>query len=665
MRRGPSSGDTTLTRTFVIAGIAAAATALTVGAVPQPPQPVPPVPLFRSGVNLVTVDVSVLDRDRRPVRGLTAADFTILENGQPQPVTAFSAIDLPDADPDAPVWLRDVHPDIVRNDDFAGRRTVVLVLDDATPMPAAEAVWVRTWARQVIEQLGPDDLAAVVYTFDKSLGQELTRDRARLLTAADRFNGGVTGSQVDASGRVRETPFSSFDSSAMTMYLATITTLRSLAEALAELPQRRKTLVFISVGVPLDTGDLAPRITVGDHNESSGQHWTLLQELFKGFAAAQRANVNIYSLDPGGLRPSPSNLNSDFLQAVSSNTGGFAITDTNDPGPGITQVFRENGSYYLLGYRNPDPKAEGRYRRIDVKVYRPGVIVRARQGYFEASPEKKKPAKAPPSLLSAAIDGPVPRTDVPLQVTAAAFPLAGRREAAVAVVVGIRTPAPVGRGPALDNLDVQVSAYDTRGTWRGAARMTGKLVHHPGAVEETGFEVIARLDLKPGRYQLRVAAESSRMGKSGSVYTDVDVPDFSKDAVGISGLVLSVTPRLPTAPKDGLPDLLPVIPTSERHFSPNATVTALLRLRQGGDTPLVPLTLALRIVDAANATVFEDKASIGPERFSAGRLADYRFDLPIAALPSGPYLLTVDLPAPSNHDAKHQPPRRAVPFRVR
>jgi hypothetical protein len=99
MRRGPSSGDTTLTRTFVLARIAAAATALTVGAVPQPPQHVPPVPLFRSGVNLVTVDASVLDRDRRTVRGLTAADFTILENGQPQPVTAFTAIDLPDARP--------------------------------------------------------------------------------------------------------------------------------------------------------------------------------------------------------------------------------------------------------------------------------------------------------------------------------------------------------------------------------------------------------------------------------------------------------------------------------------------------------------------------------------------------------------------------------------
>ena len=51
-------------------------------------------PTFRSGVDLVHLDVSVLDRDRRPVKGLTAADFTILEDGKPQPVAAFSEVDL-------------------------------------------------------------------------------------------------------------------------------------------------------------------------------------------------------------------------------------------------------------------------------------------------------------------------------------------------------------------------------------------------------------------------------------------------------------------------------------------------------------------------------------------------------------------------------------------
>jgi hypothetical protein len=164
---------------------------------------------------------------------------------------------------------------------------------------------------------------------------------------------------------------------------------------------------------------------------------------------------------------------------------------------------------------------------------------------------------------------------------------------------------------------------------------------------------------------LRVAAESSLMGKSGSVYTDVDVADFSRDVIGMSGLVLSVTPRLPAAPNDGLPDLLPVIPTSERLFSPNATVTAFLRLRQGGGAPLVSLTLAARVVDAGDAIVFEDRVTLDPGRFSAGRTADYQVNVPIAALAPGPYLLTVDLLTPSNRASKNATIRRAVPFRVR
>ena len=77
----------------------------------QPPSP--PRPTFRAGVDAVQLDVSVLDKERRPIRGLTAADFTVLEDGKPRAIVAFSAIELPPMPADVAVSGADtVPPDV-------------------------------------------------------------------------------------------------------------------------------------------------------------------------------------------------------------------------------------------------------------------------------------------------------------------------------------------------------------------------------------------------------------------------------------------------------------------------------------------------------------------------------------------------------------------------
>src|SRR5471030_2265733 len=90
-------------------------------------------PLFRAKTDLVELDVTVLDKDHQPVHGLTEKDFTILEDGKPQTIAAFDAVDLPTTtSAAAPAkWMATVSPDVTTNthDD---RRLVVIVLDDAT-----------------------------------------------------------------------------------------------------------------------------------------------------------------------------------------------------------------------------------------------------------------------------------------------------------------------------------------------------------------------------------------------------------------------------------------------------------------------------------------------------------------------------------------------------
>jgi len=67
---------------------------------------------FRTGVSAVQLDVSVLDNDRRPVRGLTAADFTILDDGKPRDIASFSAVDLPPVPAEPPAGVDAIEPDV-------------------------------------------------------------------------------------------------------------------------------------------------------------------------------------------------------------------------------------------------------------------------------------------------------------------------------------------------------------------------------------------------------------------------------------------------------------------------------------------------------------------------------------------------------------------------
>jgi len=63
-------------------------------------------PLFKSKIEIVQLDVSVLDKHRQPVRGLTERDFSILEDGKPQKIVGFSAFDMEDRAPPATGWMR-------------------------------------------------------------------------------------------------------------------------------------------------------------------------------------------------------------------------------------------------------------------------------------------------------------------------------------------------------------------------------------------------------------------------------------------------------------------------------------------------------------------------------------------------------------------------------
>src|SRR5688572_9175455 len=635
----------------------------TLNPINQPQRQQPPV--FRSGVELVHLDVSVLDQARRPVRGLAPADFTVLENGQPQTVAVFSAVEIPDVEVPKVPWIRDVAPDVKSNQDVRERRLFLILMDDAAIQADPYALNnVKSIARGVIDRLHPSDLAAVVFMRDNKHSQDFTSDRARLLAAVDKFALGFR----DMGG-------------SNTLYFhMSVDVVRRAVEVLKSLPDRRKAMVYIGQGVPVDLATAAAPVLVqglpaegGKPSNVSvrGEMANLAYLMSLAFRDAARANVNVYTFDACGLRVEkvpmgpiaptciPS-LEVDYVENVAAATGGRAVVNTGDFEPGLNQLFVENSSYYLLGYQSSNPAHDGKTRRIEVRVNRPGVTVRTRNGYQADRPnDAKRKAELASQPLGTALAGVLPKGDLPMQLTAAPFAVPGKKDAVVAVMLGVQQPVRESAARVIEKVDLQVNAYDTNGRFHGGTRLQADVTVRGGASGLADYEVLARLTLKPGRYQLRTAASIGALTTSGSLYYDVDVPDFTEAAVSLSGLVMTSTPARQIAPADALKNVIPVVPTSQRVFPQGTQASAFVRVYQGAKKPMTDVPFWIELRNQDDHVVLERRDDVRADAFGAGtRAADINVALPIPRLARGSYLLTVAVGAKADV-------RRFVRFEVR
>ena len=587
-----------MTRPWIVGSFAAALWAA--GLIAQQPSPAPGpqtnLPTFREGVELIQLDVSVLDRDRQPIRGLTVADFTLKENGKIRPIVGFTAIDLPDRDVEKAAWMTNVGPDVMTNT-FDAERVVLIMMDDWNvdfePWTAQTA---RRIGAEIIDRMGPGDTAAVFYTTRRRKGQEFTTDRGLLRAAVDRYLTGQAG-QCPAQSCVHD---------AMT----------NAGRALMGIRGRRKVLFFISMG--------------SAYRSQSVEDLVQIHNLRPTFDALRKANITVYGMDPAGLEVAPRDRWHTGLHVFSDNTGGRVIADTNAPWDHVRQIFRENSSYYVLAFAPANPKADGQFRKVSVEVARQDLKVSAHPGYFIAKPEKPKNTKATP--LQASILGALPATDVPVRVTAAAFARPGQKTAGVTVTTGLDLESLGGGGV----VNLLLTAYDDRWNEKGVLRRS-ETVQSAAAAGE--FDLASRLDLAPGRYQVRVGVEAVTTRRVGSAYISVAVPDFAKDRLSLSGVVLARQ----VAPSASAPirDLVPVVPTTVRRFSREDRVTSFARIYQAPKTAVNAL-VTTTILDAMNRPVASEVVTLEPARFAGGASVDLRWDLPLVRLEPGAYLLVIE-----------------------
>jgi hypothetical protein len=161
--------------------------------------------------------------------------------------------------------------------------------------------------------------------------------------------------------------------------------------------------------------------------------------------AMRRANVSTYAIDPRGrvesgdlpreCSPPPSIPDpcsqglSDFesvlrqaqsgLRIMSEASGGFAVTNTDDFTGGLATIVEDLDHYYLLGFYPSDQKGKD-YRRLDVRIpAHPDWKLRFRHGYMPGGPS---PAPKNMSPMMALSSGVLPKSDLPMRVTAIPLP---------------------------------------------------------------------------------------------------------------------------------------------------------------------------------------------------------------------------------------------------
>lgn len=622
-----------------------------------------PVPIFRTGLDVARVTVRVLDQRRRPIRGLKLDDFTVFVNGVEQPIVAVAEEDS--AGPVTPpaAWMRDVAPDVATNR-IRDPRLVVIIMDDANfgaqrfgdPWSLKQA---KLIGRAIVEQLGPQDLAAVVFTGDNRAPQDFTSDRTRLYDAVDRFNRTGIPPQLAAQYAMR--------------------TLQSVVKSLQKDTDRPGAIFCITPGIPisrraLESSAVSSRELISEREEEL----TLLGQVHRLVNDENARAVPIYPIDISGLKaPTPRQngiielppMSSDSgmaLRDIALATGGRAIVNTNAPSAGVRELFHELAVHYVIGYRVTHPDPDGRYRRLRVRVNRPGLSIEPPERLWLAPRATTEAAVVPEPLAETAraMSGLIPLADEPLRLAITPFAIPGgvserRAPATLVWTLGLETPTAPEARP--DEVAIELRIFDAEGRRQlEMSRHIVRLQSMPASGRDS-VEVVSALTLAPGRYNVRVSVHSVRRNRAGSVHTDVDIPEFARDSLSVSGVVIETTPALPRVPIGSNLPAVPAVPTTLRDFvAKRDRVTAFVRLHWGGSRAAAPVKVRTAIVDDVNATVWQREAAVVPPSSGLSpRLADYRTELPLGDLRPGDYLLRSEI-----IPASGRPIVRAVRFRL-
>jgi len=542
-------------------------------AAPAPQQAAAQAPkaTFRSGLDLVVVNVVVRDKSGKLVRGMKRDDFVVLEDGKPQSVSSFDfeeienamlpPVDTPTvlgavAQPGKPAQAAAAQPLEARPVvDMKDRRLIVLFYDLGSMQPDEVGRAVQSGRDYVEQKISPADIIAIAsLTTSLTIDQDFTTDRQALLAALNRLSP-VEGSETVTSTDTESTPDTgnSFvpDDTEFNIFNTDrrLDALRSIADVLAGIEQK-KSVIYFSGGV----------------TQSGMDNQAALRTLVD---RAVRANVSIYAADTRGLQAMPAggearqasvrgtgafsgrgmasqresfSAAQDTLTMIAEDTGGKAFFDANEFSEVFDKVVEDTTSYYLLGYTSTNPARDGRFRRIRVTLKEPGLKLEFRSGYyaprdFAHSGRDDREQQMQEQLLSD-----LPITDLPVHGSAGYFRLKDNH-----YFVPVWFIVPGSQVQFSRASDKEKATLDVLGVIRDTQRRPVAWIQDTVKLSVAATEEVRRrtvqygtsFELPPGQYQLKVVIRENQLGTFGSFDSTLVVPNLDRNPLKLSSVVLA------------------------------------------------------------------------------------------------------------------------------
>jgi VWFA-related protein len=512
---------------------------------------------------------NVVARDSKTgefVSGLKQSDFTVYENGKQQQVSTFDFQSVEMATPLKEGTVSGLAAGatgdgskavvVTKTEELRNHRLIVMFFD-LTSMQSEDLDRAVDAARDFLKQkMQPADLVALVSLGDTlKVDQDFTADKTTLAREVGAYNGtegeGFASGSTSSSNQVEDTTSSTADESEYNDLNTDreLFALRAIAKSLQKI-EEKKSMLYFSGGISRD----------GIENQAS---------LRSAINAAVRANMSIYSVDVRGLETVSvlgdastgslrgtsgfsgaalgNNQSSNFasqevMATLSSDTGGTAFFDSNDFSPAFAKVQSDNSAYYAIGFHSTDSARDGRYRRLSIKINKPGIKLEYRPGYYSPSDFKHSGKEDREQELQDELASDLPSTDMAVYLDAMYFKMdESRFYVPVSLVVpGSQIPFVKGGDKDKATLDVIGSVTDEMKRQIGSARETVKLnLDTAIGARQKNIQYTTSFNLPAGKYKLKFVVRENQTGRMGSFEADITLPDLKKAPLKMSSILLA------------------------------------------------------------------------------------------------------------------------------